>query len=81
MLQLFSRNKENGSVQPVHGSELAQTKGKYFIQLDAKGKILFISFALKEYFLIYDIYDVEKMLSYKYQSYVNPYQNPVPQKL
>jgi diguanylate cyclase (GGDEF)-like protein/PAS domain S-box-containing protein len=61
MLNLFGRNKSS-ELEEVPGASLSESKAKYSIQLDSKGNILFISFGLKEYFLIYDIYDVTQIL-------------------
>tara|TARA_R110002049_G_scaffold13509_2_gene58398 strand:+ start:37934 stop:40783 length:2850 start_codon:yes stop_codon:yes gene_type:complete len=62
MLNLFGRNKKSGLNEEVSAAGVPESKAKYSIKLDPKGKILFISFALKEYFLIYDIYDASQIL-------------------
>ncbi|MFK7794681.1 MAG: EAL domain-containing protein [Gammaproteobacteria bacterium] len=62
MLNLFGRNKNNELDGEVACTSLSESKAKYSIQLDLKGKILFISFGLKEYFLIHDIYDAAQVL-------------------
>jgi diguanylate cyclase (GGDEF)-like protein/PAS domain S-box-containing protein len=62
MLNLFGKSKTSELDEEVVGTSLLESKAKYSIQLDHKGKILFISFGLKEYFLIYDIYDASQIL-------------------
>ncbi|MDW3094297.1 MAG: EAL domain-containing protein [Gammaproteobacteria bacterium] len=62
MLNLFGRNKSSDLRQDVPSTQSVESKSKYSIQLDSNGKILFISFGLKEYFLIYDIYDATQVL-------------------
>ena len=62
MLNLFSRNKSSDLGQDASSAQLVESKGKYSIQLNTKGNIIFVSFGLKEYFLIYDIYDVTQVL-------------------
>ena len=62
MLNLFGRSKSSDSDEEVSDAALLESNAKYSIQLDNKGNILFISFGLKEYFLIYDIYDVAQVL-------------------
>ncbi len=52
MFNLFGKSKSDELGEEVPGTLLSESKAKYSIQLDSKGKILFISFGLKEYFLI-----------------------------
>ncbi len=62
MLNLFGRNKNNESSDDAVNIIAKDSDSKYSIQMDLKGRILFISFGLKEYFLIHDIYDVSQIL-------------------
>ena len=62
MFNLFGKRKSIELGEEVPSASLSESKAKYSIQLDSKGKILFISFGLKEYFLIYDIYDATQVL-------------------
>jgi len=61
MLNLFGLNKNNSSNKDDVNIR-NDVNSKYSIHIDIKGKIHFISFGLKEYFLINDIYDVTKVL-------------------
>ena len=61
MFNFFGKGKTSKSDGGPHNLASNDIKSKYSIQLDSKGKILFISFGLKEYFLIYDVYDVTQV--------------------
>ena len=62
MLNLFGRSKNNGISNNAVSVGAKNHDSKYSIQIDIKGRIIFISFGLKEYFLIHDIYDVTQIL-------------------
>ncbi len=62
MFNFFGKGKTSKSDSGPHNLASTDIKSKYSIQLDSKGKILFISFGLKEYFLIYDVYDVKQVI-------------------
>lgn len=62
MLNLFGKSKEALSDDSEENADSLNQPSKHSIVLDAKGKILLVSFALKEYFLIHDVYDVLKVL-------------------
>jgi hypothetical protein len=48
MFNLFGKSKSNELGEGVSSTNLSESKAKYSIQLDSKGKILFVSFGLKE---------------------------------
>ena len=62
MLNLFGKNKDEKSVASKTSGAMVNKDSKYSIHMDLKGRILFVSFGLKEYFLINDIYDVTQIL-------------------
>jgi len=70
MLNLFGQKKSKSSSQKqqieVSNKSASDVKkglnAKYSIQMNLSGQIQFISFGLKEFFLIHDIYDVTEIL-------------------
>ncbi len=64
MLNIFGQQKssEAKAKKSTYTKTATRAQSKFYIELDLKGNILFISFGLKEFFLIHDIYDVTQIL-------------------
>ena len=62
MLNLFGKGNQDQSGLDSQGNDSQDVHPEYVILLSAKARIESISFALKEYFLIYDVYDVYNVL-------------------
>ncbi len=62
MLNLFGKSKDNSTNVSAEDVDSLSLQHKHSIVLDLKGNILLVSFSLKEYFLIHDVYDVSQIL-------------------
>ena len=62
MLNLFGKNNNSSSDDLLQELAAASSKAPYSIYLATGGEILFVSFGLKEYFLIHNVYDAKSVL-------------------
>ena len=62
MLNLFGKNNNSLSDDQLREAAAASSNSPYSIFLDLSGEIQFVSFGLKEYFLVHNIYDAKVVL-------------------
>lgn len=62
MLNLFGKNNNSSSDALLQEYAAASSKKPYSIFLGPGGEILFVSFGLKEYFLVHNVYDAKSVL-------------------
>ena len=62
MLNLFGKNNSSSSEDKLREYSDASSKAPYSIFLGSGGEIQFVSFGLKEYFLVHNIYDAKIVL-------------------